>query len=380
MILPGKTLGILGGGQLGRYAAISARTMGYRICTWDPDPESPAAKVSDYHIQGEFLSASLREEFLSIVSAATLEFENIPSELMDHLSRSIRLSPGPRAVMVFQDRVLEKEFLNSLGIPTAPYQSFRSGEDLNSFENGKRDLFPGILKRSRWGYDGKGQIPVRNPEELRAAYLLMGGVPCLLEKRVSLEKEVSLILSGDRKNGYAFFPLVENIHINGILHTSVSPASVDPKIFDMARELGLLIANSLSYEGVLTVEFFLDSQGNILVNELAPRPHNSGHFTIDSCGVSQFAQQIRVLVGAPPAIPVLSGAAAMVNLLGDLWEKGDPDFSVALSSPSARLHLYGKKDARAGRKMGHITVLGESGEKALAEALRIYQKLHAKSS
>ena len=375
MILPGKTLGILGGGQLGRYAAIAARTMGYRICTWDPDPESPAAMVSDDHIQGDFLSEPLREKFLSRVSAATLEFENIPSELMSNLSQSIRLSPDPLAVMVAQDRILEKEFLNKLAIPTVPYRCFRSEAELELMQDAEEDLFPAILKRSRWGYDGKGQIPVENLADLKAAYLQLGKVPCLLEKRISLEKEVSLILSGDRKNGYAFFPLIENMHVNGILHTSVSPARVDPKVYSVAREIALLIADRLSYEGILTVEFFLDRHGRVLVNELAPRPHNSGHFTIDSCGISQFSQQIRVLVGAPPAVPVLTGGAAMVNLLGDLWMKGDPDFSVALSSPRARLHLYGKKEARVGRKMGHITVLDQSADLALEEALRIYRHI-----
>ncbi len=375
MILPGETLGILGGGQLGRYAAIAARTMGYRVCTWDPDPESPAAMLSDDHIQGDFLSAPLREKFLSRVSAATLEFENIPSELMNLLSQSVRLSPDPVAVMVAQDRILEKEFLNKLAIPTVPYRSFQSESEVELMHDGELDLFPAILKRSRWGYDGKGQVPVKDLTDLKAAYFQLGNVPCLLEKRISLEKEVSLILSGNPKNGYAFFPLIENIHVNGILHTSVAPARVDPNVQAVAREIALLIAERLSYEGVLTVEFFLDSHGRVLVNELAPRPHNSGHFTIDSCGISQFSQQIRVLVGAPPAVPVLTGAAAMVNLLGDLWVKGDPDFSVALSSPKARLHLYGKKEARVGRKMGHITVLDESVDLALEEALRIYRHL-----
>ncbi len=373
-------LGILGGGQLGRYAAMAARTMGYRICTWDPDPESPAALLSDHHIRGDFLSVPLREEFLSLVSASTLEFENIPPELMDALSGAIRLSPDPRAVLISQDRILEKDFLNKLGIPTAPYRCFSGEDDLSVPEGEILDLFPGILKRSRWGYDGKGQIPVRNLDELKLAYRSLGNVPCLLEKRISLEKEISLILAGDRKNGYAFFPLVENIHINGILHTSVSPADVSPEIVSAVRETGLLIANSLSYEGVLTVEFFLDSQGRVLVNEMAPRPHNSGHFTIDSCGISQFSQQIRVLVGAPPAVPLFSGGAAMVNLLGDLWERGVPDFSAVLSSTGARLHLYGKKEARAGRKMGHITVLDESGRRALAEVLRIYEIISGRSS
>jgi 5-(carboxyamino)imidazole ribonucleotide synthase len=349
--------------------------MGYRVCTWDPDPESPAAMVSDYHIQGDFLSLPLRERFRSMVSAATLEFENVPSELLDALSESIRLSPDPRSVTVSQDRILEKDFLNKLGIPTVPYRCFLSEDDLDCAEDGAVDLFPGILKRSRWGYDGKGQIHVRNLEELKNAYRNLGGVPCLLEKRISLEKEISLILSGNRKNGYAFFPLVENIHINGILHTSVSPAKVPPEVVAMAREMSLLIAQGLSYEGVLTVEFFLDRQGRMLVNELAPRPHNSGHFTIDSCAVSQFSQQIRVLIGAPPSVPVLAGAAAMVNLLGDLWERGEPDFSPALSCTSARLHLYGKKEARAGRKMGHITVLETTSDKALSEALRIYEMI-----
>jgi 5-(carboxyamino)imidazole ribonucleotide synthase len=279
------------------------------------------------------------------------------------------------AVACAQVRLSAKEFLNKLAIPTVPYRCFRSAAELELMQDGAVDLFPAILKRSRWGYDGKGQIPVKDLTDLKAAYFQLGNVPCLLEKRISLEKEVSLILSGDRKNGYAFFPLIENIHVNGILHTSVSPARVDPKVHAVAREIALLIADHLSYEGVLTVEFFLDSHGKVLVNELAPRPHNSGHFTIDSCGISQFSQQIRVLVGAPPAIPVLTGAAAMVNLLGDLWVKGEPDFSVALSSPKARLHLYGKKEARAGRKMGHITVLDESVNLALEEALRIYRQI-----
>ncbi len=380
MILPGETIGILGGGQLGRYAAVSARMAGYRVCVWDPDPESPAAMIADAHLREDFLSSLARDRFVDQVSAATLEFENIPPELMDRLSGSIRLSPGPLSVLTCQDRILEKSFLRKQGIPTVPYIVLETEDDVSAFvrsvlegDQTAGSLFPAILKRSRWGYDGKGQISLTDVDGLMEEYRTLGSVPCLLEKRISLYKEISLILCGGKTAKPVVYPLIENVHVNGILHTSVAPARVDPELCTRAIEIGQSVMEALSHEGVLTVEFFIDQSGALLVNEMAPRPHNSGHLSLDSCGVSQFSQQIRILTGAPPIPPDLRGAAAMVNLLGDLWGKGEPDWSLVLSNTNARLHLYGKKESRPGRKMGHITLIAPSPDLALSEALALYQ-------
>jgi 5-(carboxyamino)imidazole ribonucleotide synthase len=278
------------------------------------------------------------------------------------------VSPAADAVAVAQDRIREKQFIASLGIPVAPHIVVRTAADL---EQVPPALLPGILKRSRFGYDGKGQARVKTPEEARQAFVAMGAEPCVLEALLPLEREVSVVVVRGFDGATAAYPVAENWHANGILDVSIIPARVPPSLAEEARREALAIAEGLDYRGVLCVEFFVVGDGRLLVNEIAPRPHNSGHYTIDACITSQFEQQARVMARLPLGSTAMHCAAVMVNILGDSWAAGEPDWTKVLAHPRAKLHLYGKKEARPGRKMGHFTMLGDSVPAALAEALEI---------
>ena len=368
MIEPGAWLGLLGGGQLGRMFTMAAQSMGYKVVVLDPGAHSPAGSVADEHIAADYLDRAGLETLASRCAAATTEFENVPAESLRYLAQHMIVSPAAESVAVAQDRIAEKHFLASAGLEVAPFKVIRSGED---FGDGIARLLPGILKRSRLGYDGKGQARVGTRIEAQKAFEQFGAEPCVLEKCLDLDLELSCVVARSFDGKVVTWPLAENRHAHGILDTSIVPARISPALADAVREAATAVARQLDYRGVLCVEFFVLRDGRLLANEIAPRPHNSGHYTIDACVTSQFEQQARVLCELPLGNTALHCPAVMVNLLGDLWASGEPPWQLVLRHPRVKLHLYGKSEARPGRKMGHYTVLEESVDGALACAEEI---------
>lgn len=371
-IAPGEWLGLMGGGQLGRMFTMAAQSMGYKVCVLDPGDHSPAGSVADRHIRADYLHEGALAEMSVLCRGVTTEFENVPAEAMAYLARFCRVAPSAEAVSIAQDRMREKAFVRSTGIETAPYADINVDADL---DRASANLFPGILKVSRLGYDGKGQARVATREEAREAFRKFGGAPCVLEQRLDLKLELSVVVARARAGEAVTFPIAENAHANGILDTSIVPGRVSPEVAARARQAAIRIADGLDYVGVLCVEFFLVAGDVLLVNEIAPRPHNSGHYTIDACFTSQFEQQVRILAGLPLGDTSQHTPAVMMNLLGDVWRghdhDGEPDWTRVLVHPRAKLHLYGKTEARAGRKMGHVTCLDDTLEGALVTAGRI---------
>lgn len=367
MILPSATVGVLGGGQLGRMFTLQARTMGYRVAVLDPDPQSPAGAVADHHIRAPFEDERALAELSATCAAITTEFENIPSSSLERLSRSSLVRPPVEAVATAQDRIAEKNFFQSHGFATAIFRAVRNEREV--IDALAQVPLPALLKTSRLGYDGKGQAVVASEDEARHAFQRFGAVPCILEQRVILERELSVILARSDDGDIATFPVAENRHRDRILETSVVPARIAERLAGEARELARAVAESMKYVGVLGVELFFTKEGRLLVNEMAPRPHNSGHYTMDACSSDQFEQQLRSLCGLPLAHPWLLSPVAMINLLGDLWNRGEPRWEEALRRPGVRLHLYGKAEARPGRKMGHLNCLAADPDAALALAL-----------
>ena len=363
MILPPATLGMLGGGQLGRFFVIAAREMGYRTVVLDPDPASPAGAMAHHHIVAAYDDADALDELAAGCAAVTTEFENVPAATLSRLAERTVVHPSADAVSVCQDRIAEKTFLRDNGFAVAPFAVIRSADDLTGVDPA---LFPGILKLARLGYDGKGQVAVATTEELPAAFDELGGAATVLEQRVPLDLELSVVLARGADGEVRPFPPSENRHVSGILDTSIVPATGDA---DVATELAVAVATALDYVGTLAVELFV-SNGRLLVNELAPRPHNSGHATIDACATNQFEQQLRALCGLPLGDPAAHSASVMVNLLGDVWADGEPDWAALLAVPNLRLHLYGKAEPRRGRKMGHFTVVAPDRASALDGAAR----------
>lgn len=362
-IAPPATLGILGGGQLGRYFVIAARTMGYRTMVLEPDPHAPAGAVADVHLVAPYDDAAALARLAAECAVVTTEFENPPAGALAVLAASTTVRPSPDAIAIAQDRRAEKRFLAAAGVPTAPFAVVEHEGHLT----GHTITYPAILKTARLGYDGKGQAPVGSDAELAQAFGAFGSVPCVLEQRLRLDDEVSVVLARTAAGEVATYPVSRNTHVGGILDVSVVPVHVDG-----AHELAISIAEALDYVGVLAVEMFVVG-GELLVNELAPRPHNSGHWTLDGAHTSQFEQQVRAVCGLRLGDTAMSAhGVAMVNLLGDLWAGGAPDWAAALAVDDAHLHLYGKLEARPGRKMGHLTVLAGTAAKAaeLAVACR----------
>lgn len=378
MIRPGATLGVLGGGQLGLFFVLSARRMGYRTLVLDPDPASPAMVAADRSIVSPYDSEDSLRDLSDSCAAITTEFENVPARSLEFLSDRGRVRPSSTSVGTCQDRILEKTFLSSHGFPTTPF-ALVSREILPS-QDEIRGLIPGILKTAREGYDGKGQWPIRNYEEL-ASLVSRSATPFVLEKRLDLAREFSLLIVRGNEGKTVLYPVAENHHEAGILHISSVPADITFDLERQIREIGESIARTLDYTGVLAVEYFLDTSGNLFVNELAPRPHNSGHYTLDACVASQFDQQVRALCGLPLASSRLLSPCAMGNLLGHLWSGTElPDFSSILAEPQAKLTLYGKNFPRPGRKMGHFTVLGSSAQEAAATVRSLLTGLSVKDS
>lgn len=359
MILPGATLGLLGGGQLGRLFVLVAREMGYRVIVLDPDDRSPAGELADEHVCADYRDAEALARLASECAAITTEFENIPAESLKLLAQRLPVHPSADAVATAQDRLREKCFLRDLALPTAAFAAVGSAADLPVAAAAVS--FPAILKRASFGYDGKGQIRVATTTELEAAFVSLGGVACVLEQQVALACEISVVLARATNGELVCYPVAENEHRNGVLAVSTVPAQIDEVLSERALSMARSIAEALEYCGVLAVEFFVTRGGELLVNEIAPRPHNSGHYTVDACVCSQFEQQLRALCGLPLGDARLLSPVSMVNLLGDRWLRGGGiDWAQLYATPGVRLHLYGKHEARAGRKMGHYCVLAET--------------------
>ena len=368
-ILPPATLGVLGGGQLGRFFVIAARQMGYRVVVLDPDPESPAGAFADRHLAAGFEDRAALDELAAACEAITTEFENVPAQSLAYLATMRRVAPSAECVAISQDRIREKAVLAAGGFPLGPHAPVVQDSDLE-----REELYPAILKRARFGYDGKGQARVATPQAARLAWAGFGGVPCVLERQLALDCEISVVIARGEDGESAPFEAAENRHRHGILDVSIAPARVSDALAREAQGIAARLADELGYVGVLGVEFFV-SDGRLMVNEIAPRPHNSGHYTIEACATSQYAQQVRALCGLPLGDARLLTPAVMVNVLGDAWRGGEPDWRAVFAEPRAKLHLYGKASARPGRKMAHVTVLDAELGRALEAALLLRARL-----
>ncbi|QMT33291.1 5-(carboxyamino)imidazole ribonucleotide synthase [Conchiformibius steedae DSM 2580] len=376
-ILPPEMLGILGGGQLGSMFTVAAKTMGYQVTVLDPDANAPAARFADCHLCAAFDDADALAE-LANCAAVTTEFENVDAAAMRELARHTRVSPSGDCVAVAQNRIIEKGRVRAAGLQTVEYQVVMSEMDINE---SCAALLPAILKTATLGYDGKGQVRVKTLDEARAAFVSLGGVPCVLEKMADLRGEISVVVCRLDAEHTAAYDAAENHHENGILAYSVVPARLPAAVQDEARKIALQLAQALDYVGVLAVEMFVvGDDKQLLVNEIAPRPHNSGHHTIDACAASQFQQQVRLMCGLPPADTRLLSPCCMANILGDVWgaDGAQPAWEAVLNHGSAHLHQYGKTQARAGRKMGHFTVLAENADAAYAAAQQLHGQLAVK--
>ena len=374
VILPPAMLGMLGGGQLGRFFVIAAHEMGYKVTVLDPDSNSPAGKIADAHICAAFDDQAALLKLANTCAAITTEFENVPAESLSLLADIKPVRPSAYSVAIAQHRVSEKNFLKQAGLPVAPFFVINQGEELPADGDA---IYPAILKVARFGYDGKGQARVSNQQEALTAFNAFEHEECVLEKMLKLDYEVSVVLARDAHGNVASFPTAENSHLNGILDVSIAPARGSDAISHQAQKLASMVAEKLDYTGVLGVEFFV-CDGELLVNEMAPRPHNSGHYTIDACITNQFEQQVRVLTGLPLGSAKQHSSAVMVNLLGDIWPSADeaPAWLAALAQAQLKMHLYGKQAARAGRKMGHYTVLSANRDEAIKLAMQVRTELN----
>jgi 5-(carboxyamino)imidazole ribonucleotide synthase len=358
VLLPGATLGVMGGGQLGRMFVHAAQQLGYVTAVLDPDAGSPAGQVAHHHVHADYLDAQGLSRLADLSQAITTEFENVPARALERLAAQRFVAPDAGAVAIAQDRAREKAHFRQCGVPCAPHALLESEQQLAGIGG---DLLPGILKTARLGYDGKGQVRVATREELAAAWTGLKRVPCVLEKLLPLAFECSVIVARGQDGSMVNLPVARNLHRGGILAVSeVFAGNVEPQLARQAIDATRAIAQGLSYVGVLCVEFFGLADGTLVVNEMAPRPHNSGHWSVDGCDVSQFELQVRTLAGLPLAAPRQHSPAVMLNLLGDLWflqgGEAPPPWDAVLALPGTHLHLYGKEQARAGRKMGHLTV------------------------
>lgn len=383
-VLPGSTLGVLGGGQLGRMFVHEAQRMGYNTAVLDPDAHSPAGWVSHHHIHTDYLDAQGLQQLASVCQAVTTEFENVPADALAQLATTLPVSPAASSVAVAQDRAREKAHFVACGVPVAPHAVIETAAQLAAVSDA---LLPGILKTSRMGYDGKGQQRVRTRDELIQAWDDLQRVPCVIEKMLPLVSECSVIVARGQDGAMVHLPIQRNVHREGILAvTEVRPGNVPDALAQQAIDAAKAVAQGLNYVGVLCVEFFVVQEGDALslvVNEIAPRPHNSGHYSQDACDVSQFELQVRCMTGLPLTQPRLHSPSIMLNLLGDLWFKkseakqsgsdpnlNEPDWSAVLALPGTHLHLYGKTQARVGRKMGHLNITGTTPEAVRATALQ----------
>ena len=370
MIAPGRTIGIFGGGQLGRMSGIAARRMGYGVAIYEPSPNCPAGAVADLEINADYGDMRSLDRFLAAIDVVTYEFENVPSATIRHAAQKRPLHPSAQVLHTCQNREREKSFLRTAGIPHAPFEVVASADELT---RGLETIgFPCVLKTAEFGYDGKGQIKITetppDPEAMWASFDCPRGV---LEAWIPFEKELSVIVARNARGESAVYPVGENIHTNHILDFTIVPARVSDRVAEDALNIGHAVADRFELTGLLAIEMFLTGSGDLLVNELAPRPHNSGHYTFDACVTSQFEQHVRSVCDLPLGSTDLLTPVVMVNILGQAWSRGEPDWAALLAEPATKLHLYGKAEARKGRKMGHFCVLSKSVDDALDRATRI---------
>jgi 5-(carboxyamino)imidazole ribonucleotide synthase len=371
-VLPGATIGVLGSGQLGRMFAISARRLGYRVHVLSPDDDTPTGQVADVEWQSSYGDLDTVARFARQVDVVTFEFENVPVETIDVVEKFVPVFPGGHVLHTTQHRLREKTFLRNTGIPVTPFLAIQGPADL---EAAGAEFFPGVLKTAAWGYDGKGQTKIESRMVATAAWTQSKSEQAILEKYVDFRAELSVVAVRGPDGAFASYGPIANTHRSHILDVSVAPGDFPQHVADSAIEITRAILHELDVIGVLCVEFFLTPGGELLVNELAPRPHNSGHLTVDAYAACQFEQQVRAVCGLPLAATTQLRPAAMVNLLGDLWQDGTPDWASALAIPDVKLHLYGKQKALPGRKMGHLTVLADTAEWAAKQACAARQRL-----
>jgi 5-(carboxyamino)imidazole ribonucleotide synthase len=363
-ILPNATIGVFGSGQLGRMFAIEARKMGYRVATFSPESDTPTGQISDIEITANYEDLDEVERFAKSVDVVTFEFENVPSACIETAAKFVQVHPKGEVLFTTQNRLREKTFLSKNGFPVTPFKHIKILEDFADA------TFPSVLKTAGFGYDGKGQAKLKSADDIETAFANLNYQEAVLEAFVEFEKEVSVVCARDAKGNFAHFGVIENAHANHILDVSFAPAIVSEKTYNDAVEITRNIADKFEYVGTMCVEFFLTKDEKLLVNEIAPRPHNSGHLTIDACVTNQFEQQVRAVCGLPLGSTEYLRPAAMANLLGDVWQNGEPNWANALQTENVKLHLYGKAEARIGRKMGHLTALAESVEKAVENVKR----------
>ncbi len=362
-ILPGATIGVLGSGQLGRMFAIAARQMGYRVHTYSPDEDTPTGQVADREIQASYHDIERISEFAREVSVVTFEFENVPLSAVEACAAQVPVHPRGEVLHITQHRKREKDWLAQHGFPIAPFRHVRGHAQVLA---GVQELgAPCVLKTAGFGYDGKGQFVIKTPDDVEAAARGLGDDEGVLEKWMSFEREISVVAARDEQGNFVHYGAVENRHVNQILDVTIAPAQIPWQVLARAVEIARAVLETLQVVGVLCVEFFLLGNGELVINELAPRPHNSGHWTIDACSTSQFEQQLRAVCGLPLGQTTMLRPAAMANLLGDCWENGTPDWAALLGCADLKLHLYGKTQPRAGRKMGHLTALASTAGEAV---------------
>jgi 5-(carboxyamino)imidazole ribonucleotide synthase len=372
-ILPGSAIGVLGSGQLGRMFAMAARRMGYRVHTLSPDQDTPTGQVADVEVNAPYEDLDAVASFARAVSVVTFEFENVPAATAAAAERNAPVRPAGHVLHTTQHRLREKTFLSRAGLPLTPFRRVQSVEDLAA---AARDLgLPAILKTADFGYDGKGQVRIADASELAQVWRSIGERESVLEALVDFEREISVVAARGGDGEFVHYGAIENHHRNGILNTSLAPARVDASVVRQAVEIAREVLERLEVTGVLCVEFFVGRDGRLLINELAPRPHNSGHFTFDANVTSQFEQQLRSVCGLPLGDVTQCAPAAMANLLGDIWSGGEPNWTGAAAVANVKLHLYGKMSPRPGRKMGHLTALGRSVEQAEADVQRALSTL-----
>jgi len=373
-VLPGATLGVLGSGQLGRMFAMAARQMGYRVHVYSPEADSPAGQVADREVIADYTDKAALHDFAEHIDAVTFEFENVPAEAGRILAEHVPVRPGGDVLHVCQNRLREKSFIRDADIPVTPFEAVRSVDDLRAAL--EKHGTPAVLKTAGFGYDGKGQVKIERGADADAAWAEVDTDEAVLEAFIDFDCEVSVVAGRGVDGRVVPFSVCLNDHANHILDVTVMPAPVDEAVKQQAINLATCVMTSLNVVGVLCCEMFVTRGGEVLINELAPRPHNSGHLTIEACETSQFEQQVRALCGLPLGTSRMRRrAAAMVNLLGDLWAHGEPDWAAVYAMGDVHVHLYGKAEARPGRKMGHLTVLGEDAGTVRRRALEARERL-----
>lgn len=372
-ILPGAAIGVLGSGQLGRMFAIAARRMGYRVHTFSPDQDTPTGQIADVEVVAPYDDLDAVESFARSVAVVTFEFENVPAPTAQAANRAAPVRPDGAILHTTQQRIREKRFLTKTGLPITPYREVRSLDHLHQALN---DLgYPAVLKTAAFGYDGKGQFKIDSPERVQEAWSAVGHQESVLEAFVDLQCEISVVAARGDDGQFVHYGAIENQHSRHILDLSIAPARVTPEIANRAVEMSRTVLDQLGVVGVLCVEFFVTRDGQLMINELAPRPHNSGHLTVDACVTSQFEQQLRAVCGLPLGSSAMHRPAAMANLLGDIWSTGEPNWPAACAFPDVKLHLYGKLEPRPSRKMGHLTALNHDAEEAYRTVVKARKAL-----